>query len=272
MNDSIEARLQSVRADYWRKGYAVLRGVFGASRIQGLLEECRRLWQMPGLLDDLNLRSECRRDLSGNFVVDRLDPVLDLSSVLLEAVSDPLLMAAISRVLGGHSDLLKCKLIRKDPGTGGYAHHQDFLYWRWLGMHPDLLCSAGIPLFPCGEESGGIELFPGYHGALLDSADGDPDRDFDLALIDTSKGEIPTMDAGDVLIFHSLAPHRSGPNRSGRPRTLLLPSYALTPDRDLYARYYRREITRRVSGYVGFERYDMQLAAVCAKTAGRSGF
>jgi hypothetical protein len=251
--------LKAAHRDYWTKGYAVLPGVFGMEDLNAWRDECNRLWSIPGLEDDLNLRSEFRRDASGIYVFDRLDPVIDISDVLKGAVLDRRLTSLIDIILGEPAVLFKCKLIRKDPGTGGYLHHQDFRYWRWLDISPNALCSVCIPLYPSNETSGGIEFFPGCIDRLLPDRSRGYDEDFDLTHVDVSTGETPSLAPGDVLIFHALAPHRSGPNASSLPRTLLLPSYAATVQRDLYARYYRREIRRRCYEFVGFERYEASL-------------
>lgn len=243
----------AIRDEYWAKGYVVLRGLFDPKRVMAWRDEVERLLRMPGIADDLNLRSEFRRDVDGSWVLDRLDPFLDLSPVLSKGVLDPHLMQKLSDVLGGPTRIMKCKLIRKDPGTAGYAVHQDHLYWRWLDIPADRLCSVAIPLYRTDELSGGIELFPGYHQSLLPSEDGDPDKDMSISQIDVSRGEIPVLEPGDVLIFHGLAPHRSGANKSDLPRVLMLPSYAVTTDENLYARYQEREIRRRCREFVGFE-------------------
>ncbi len=258
----MENQLAQAEEEYWNKGYTVLRGVFSREDVDAWREESKRLWALPGLLDDLNLRSESRRDISGTYIVDRLDPVVDISPVLLDTVYDDRLLYSLKTILRGEPSLLKCKFIRKDPETSGYSHHQDFLYWRWLNISPDSLCSVGIPLYASNKESGGIEFFPGYHKALLPSVDGCPDTDFDITQIDVNTGETPELEPGDVLLFHSLAPHRSGPNRSSHQRTLLLPSYAVTMQADVYAKYYMREVTRRCNELVGFERYEVALKAV----------
>lgn len=256
---TLDPALARAADDYWTRGYTVLRGMFTDAEVDTWRAECDRLWALPGLLDDLNLRSEFRRDVDGRYVADRLDPVLDLSRPMLDAVQSPSLSAALAAVLGAPAQLLKCKLIRKDPGTGGYAQHQDYLYWRWLQMQPDALCSVAIPLYTSNRDSGGIEFFPGYHRALLPGAGGNPDADFDISCVDVGTGEVPTVEPGDVLIFHSLAPHRSAANHSSQQRTLLLPSFAVHGPQDLYGAYYRREIKRRCEEYVGFERFEVSL-------------
>ena len=241
--------LVSSKAEYWQKGYTVLSGLFNAEQIERMRQECSRLWQLPGLGDDLNLRTEFRRG-----------PEIDISPILSDAAMFSSLIEAVDTVLGGQSELLKCKLIRKDPGTKGYAVHQDFLYWKWLGIHPDQLCSVAINLFESGEDSGGITFYPAQHQTLIPGPPGNEGGDCDIARIDTSINELPLLAAGDVVIFHSLTPHFSGPNLSGQSRTILLPSYCLTNDSGLYEKYYTREITRRCEEMIGFERYLTQLS------------
>lgn len=252
--------LVSSKAEYWQKGYTVLSGLFNAEQIERMRQECSRLWRLPGLGDDLNLRTEFRRGPENDYVFDRLDPVIDISPILSEAAMCSSLIEAVDAVLGGQSELLKCKLIRKDPGTKGYAVHQDFLYWKWLGIHPDQLCSVAINLFESGKDSGGIAFYPAQHQTLIPGPPGNECGDCDIARIDTSINELPLLAAGDVVIFHSLTPHFSGQNLSSQSRTILLPSYCLTNDSGLYEKYYTREITRRCEDMIGFERYLTQLS------------
>lgn len=249
------ADLAEKTEQYWKDGYTVLTGVFGEDEVEGLRRECDRLWRLDGLDDDLNLRTEFRRGPDGAYVFDRLDPVLDISPPLNAAATRPALLDALAVILGGPAKLLKAKLIQKQPGVQGYAAHQDFLYWKWLDKGPDTLCTVVINLFPSDERSGGIGFYRGSHQQLLPGPADNPEGDFDPAQLDASTIEFPALNAGDVLVFHSLAPHFSGPNASDRPRTVLLPSYCRTDEADLYGKYYRREVVRRCREMVGFERY-----------------
>lgn len=240
---------------YWKEGYTVLRGLYDEAEVAALRAESERLWILEGLDDDLNLRTEFRRGPDGSHVFDRLDPVLDISPLLNSAARHPVLMAALASILGGPSQLLKCKLIRKEPGVNGYAVHQDFLYWTWLEADPDALCTAVINLYPCDERSGGIGFYRGAHRQLIPGPPENPEGDCDPARLDESDIVFPALDAGDVLVFHALTPHRSGRNDSELPRTVLLPSYCVSDDEALYQRYYKREVVRRCRELVGFERY-----------------
>lgn len=243
------------RVRYWEDGYTVLRGAYSGDEVASFRAECDRLWSLEGLDDDLNLRTEFRRGSDGQYMFDRLDPVLDLSPVLSRAATHPVLMDALATILGGSAELLKCKLIQKAPGVNGYAPHQDFLYWKWLDTAPEALCTVVINLYPCDERSGGIGFYRGSHQRLWPGPAENPDGDFDPAQLDESTIEFPSLAPGDVLIFHSLAPHFSRRNEADVPRTVLLPSYCVTDDSNLYQRYYEREVLRRCKEIVGFERY-----------------
>lgn len=256
------ADLAEKKKQYWQDGYTVLRGVYSDAEIEAYRKESDRLWQLDGLDDDLNLRTEFRRAADGHYVFDRLDPVLDISPTLTGAAKHPVLLGALGAVLGGSAEILKCKLIQKEPGVNGYAVHQDFLYWKWLDEHPDSLCTVVVNLYPCDERSGGIGFYRGGHQDLVQGPSGNLEGDCDPALLDASSVVFPALDAGDVLVFHSLTPHYSGRNESGLPRTVLLPSYCVTDEAGLYQRYYTREIDRRCKEMVGFERYFAQNGSV----------
>jgi hypothetical protein len=258
----ITTDLLEKREQYLTNGYTVLPGLYSGEEIESYRAECARLWTLDGLDDDLNLRTEFRRGPDGGFVFDRLDPVLDISPGLTAAATHPKLLAALETVVGGAAKLLKCKLIRKNPGVNGYATHQDFLYWTWLDLDPDLLFTVVINLFPSDRRSGGIGFYRGGHRELVPGPPENPGGDCDPARLDASTVEFPALDAGDVLVFHSLTPHYSERNDAEVPRTVLLPSYVVSDKAGHYERYYEREIVRRCREMVGFERYFARNASL----------
>ena len=50
------------RAQYWQQGYTVISGLYSPALVDEFRLESERLWRIPGLDDDLNLRTEFRRD------------------------------------------------------------------------------------------------------------------------------------------------------------------------------------------------------------------
>jgi ectoine hydroxylase-related dioxygenase (phytanoyl-CoA dioxygenase family) len=235
---------------YHTNGYIVLRGQFSCAEAAQWQEECERLWYTPGLIDTYNVRVESRGRLTGGSVADRLDPVLDLSPRLEALARDERILVPLQSLLGDVAHLFRCKLIRKAPGTLGYSMHQDYPYWEWLGVPPDDMLTVCVAIDPADRQSGAIEVFPGLHQGRLPAPPHEP-KDVDESRMDTSHGEIPELNAGDLLIFHSLTPHRSGPNRSAGTRLVLLPSYCAGRHGALYEPYnawfrtYKLEAARR---------------------------
>lgn len=229
---------------YWREGFLIVPGRFSEEEVASWREEVERLFLMPGLRDPLNLRAETRHHEQQGYILDRLDPVLDLSPTFQNLVGDPRITQAVASIFGEEPSLLRCKLIRKTPGTHGYGLHQDYPYWEWMGVPGDDLLSIAISVDHADASSGAMELFAGLHDRKHPPSS-DEVRDMDSAVIENMQGVRPHLNPGDMMIFHSLAPHRSSPNRSSHNRTLLLPTFAAGHHGDIYARYHARFIASK---------------------------
>ncbi len=132
----------------------------------------------------------------------------------------------------------KDKLIMKRPGTLGYGMHQDYPYWEHLGAPADDYVTCFIALDPFDAASGSTEMFPGLHRRRLPAPPDDP-FDCDERHMDLTKGYILDLAPGDVVMMHSLTPHRSAPNRSPLPRRVLIFSYTKARHAGIRARYDR---------------------------------
>lgn len=231
---------------YWSEGFAVLRGCFPEAEVRTWQAECERLFGGAVPLDERNIRVERRGHVSAGAVFDRLDPVLDASPVFSALAADPRMAGAASRLLGEPAAVFRCKLIVKRPGTHGYDLHQDFPYWEHLGIPARELLTIMVAVDPAGAESGALQVFPGLHRDKLPPHPGEP-RDVDPGAVAGLSPASPPLEAGDLLLFHSLMPHQSAPNRSEAPRRVLLPSYAPSRYAGLYARYNDWFVKRKLS-------------------------
>ena len=101
----------------------------------------------------------------GRALVERFDPVQDLSSVFRELARGRQLRAALSQLLGDAPLLFKDKLIFKLPGMSGYTMHQDGAWWA--GFPITEMLTAMLAIDAAGADNGGLELFAGYHHELL---------------------------------------------------------------------------------------------------------
>lgn len=214
--------------DHWAsRGWVVIPGVIGAEELAGLRLEADRLWAEPS---HFGARGSVPKSPSRS---DRLDPFIDLSPSFAALARDPRLLAVVGEVLGGDAQLMKDKIIFKPAGTGGYGVHQDGAYWQGMGLDLDRFLTTFLFLDDATAENGAVECTSGQHRQLLTELGviADPSED-QLAPFTT----IPVA-AGDLLLVHSLTPHRSGPNRSTAMRRALAFTYGVDPRPDLYSFY-----------------------------------
>jgi hypothetical protein len=149
--------------------------------------------------------------------------------------SGPLVEVA-GALLGEPAVLYKDKLNYKLPGGAGYAPHQDAPAYRFVDVH----VSCMVAVDDATVANGCLEVVSGAHDRLW------PVDDLGCIRADVAASmawePVPAR-AGDALWFHSRTPHRSGPNRSPRPRRALYPTYNALSEGDLREEYYRQKAT-----------------------------
>jgi ectoine hydroxylase-related dioxygenase (phytanoyl-CoA dioxygenase family) len=229
---------------YRREGWAIVKGMFDSADVSGWIEECDRLWGSV-VVDRSNPRVQWRKHQDGVEVADRIDPVLDISPAFAALVADARLVAAASRLLDGTAAAFKAKLITKRPGTGGYGLHQDYPYWAKLGLAAAEYVNALVPFDPFDAANGSPEMFPGLHHAQAPAPPGAP-LDTDESVVAGRRGIVLELAPGDVVLFHSLVPHRSGPNLGERPRRGLFLTYVPSRFAALHERYERERVDRAI--------------------------
>ena len=148
------------------------------------------------------------------------------------------LLQMISEALGEPAVLYKEKINYKYPQGGGYAPHQDATAYDQLKLHISCL----IPVDPATQQNGCLEMVVGQHQRGFIGPD--------------EKGLIPAEEAaqmqwesvelalGDVLLFHSFTPHRSGVNHSSSPRRAIYATYNALAEGDLRDQYYAQKIAK----------------------------
>ena len=159
--------------------------------------------------------------------------------------------AAVAGVVGEPVTLYKEKINMKAPGGAGYAAHQDAPAYRELSKH--VTCLAAID--GMDEGNGCLEFAAGrweeLYGCTEDGiiepalavrprpAAGSQAGCRSSAAMQAELQWTPCpLEPGDLLVFSSYAPHRSGPNRSGRPRRAIYCTYNLASEGDLRKQYY----------------------------------
>lgn len=151
------------------------------------------------------------------------------------------MLAVAGALLGEPAVLYKEKVNYKPVGGAGYSPHQDAPAYPFLDRH----VSCMVAVDDATEANGCLEVVTGAHHELLPMDEKGcvhPDVAADLAW------EPVPIPAGSTLWFHSRTPHRSGPNRSDRPRRALYPTYNARSEGDLREAYYAEKRARFATG------------------------
>lgn len=210
-------------AAYRRDGFVVARGILSGAEVEALHREAARLWRDAGADPDRPGVFWRKHETLGR-VADRLDPVRTISEPYAAIARDARMTGLAADVLGARAAFFKDKLIMKPPGVFGYGLHHDYAYWADLGATADEFVTLFVALDPSDAASGALELFPGLHRRTLAAHPDDP-LDIDPSSVEGERSVMPTLAAGDVLLFHGLVPHRSAPNRSEHSRRVYIVTY-----------------------------------------------
>jgi len=146
------------------------------------------------------------------------------------------------RFLGIMSDLMdgqpavlfKEKINYKLPGGGSFKPHQD-AQAGWGVYGHTFHISVLVTIDEADAENGCLEIVRGAHkNGLL----GPEWKELDADVTSKLKWELAPTKPGDVIVFDSFVPHRSGPNLSSRQRRVLYATYNKVSEGDYRAQYY----------------------------------
>lgn len=150
----------------------------------------------------------------------------DLASVLKQVTRDDML-------------LFKDKINYKLPGGNGFQAHLDAPAYDHIGQIEHT--TANIAVDAATIANGCVEVVPGSHKMDVELAEGGSIT----AEWEAGHEWIPVeLASGDLLIFGSHLAHRSGPNKTSKPRSSVYATYHMVSDgSDLRSKYYvdRRE-------------------------------
>ena len=171
---------------------------------------------------------------------------------LRELLCTGAMVEAAGALLGEPAVLYKDKLNHKLPGGAGYAPHQDAPAYRFVEVH----VSCMVAVDGATADNGCLEVVSRAHDRLWPTDDVGCLR---ADVVDAMDWVPVSVRAGDTLWFHSRTPHRSGPNRSTRPRRALYPTYTAASDGDRRADYYRQKAAELAAAADGGDRVPVSL-------------
>ncbi len=207
-------------AAYDKDGFFVLEGAFGAetvadvvARIDPIERECEEM---------------LRRAEGGRIFIARAGEItfsvhlVTRSSRLRQFVSGPPLTDLCADLIGPDVRLYWDQAVYKKPDTAAsFPWHQDNGY---AFVEPQQYLTCWIALTDATEDNGCPWVVPGLHrmGTLRHrpSAHG-------LVCLEDAPGAVPVpVAAGSVVVFSSLTPHSTGPNRTDEVRKAYIVQYA----------------------------------------------
>lgn len=150
---------------------------------------------------------------------------------------DVKLIGIVSELMEEPAILFKEKINFKLPGGGAYKAHQDapaFVSFKQT-YHMTIMIGAD----PTTSKNGCLELVKAQHkkGTLKQSTDGTIHPE----IIESLRWEALPTEPGDVLMFDSYVPHRSGPNLTSAPRRALYVTYNKLSEGDYRESYYQEK-------------------------------
>lgn len=165
----------------------------------------------------------------------RSENLIPFHDGLRSMLTEGALVEMASALLGEAAVLYKEKINYKLPGGAGYAPHQDAPAYRFVDVH--VSCMVAVDEATPG--NGCLEVVSGSHHELLPTDDTGCVR---ADVVERLEWVPVPVRAGQTLWFHSLTPHRSGPNRSSMPRRALYPTYNAAREGDRRDDYYRQKL------------------------------
>ncbi len=218
-------------AAFRRDGYLLVRGMWSVAEVQAIRGAVARLLEGGAGASGVRV-----------FAPQRTPPDL-----LRVCTNDPL-RAAVRTILGPRVEFLSVKpAVKTMQVTAASPWHQDWPYWK--GAHK---VSAWIALDRADAGNGCLRIVPGSHCRAWahrrqDSPEGFGNRVSEDAVVAefgaAALRSVP-VEPGDVLLFHDQLLHGSHPNRNGRDRWSLIPTYrdASVPDDHVLAELWRAPI------------------------------
>lgn len=222
------------RADlrrYTEDGFVVLRGALSGDEVADLRAETAKICRGErGTVDGIEPAARGESDEAAMRRYVAINFPHKTSAMLREAMRHPVVVDALTRVIGPDVKAMQSMLFMKAEGKAGQAWHQDE---HFIPTRDRSLTGAWIALDDAAVDNGCLWVMPGSHrpGVLYPDREHDDPR-FDCAIEaydfphDDTDAVPVEIEAGSVLLFNGYLLHRSLPNtRPGSFRRALVNHY-----------------------------------------------
>ena len=212
---------------FYQNGYLIVKNWFSDDDISPLRDA---FYEDPSLNGKLYVITDSNNNPS--YMANWRSQSNDLIGMLLRQES---FINAIEQLAGGKVYIWHNKIISKPPYSNGtWEYHQDFGSWYYDNLLKPEMLTASIAIDNQTIENGALIALAGTqfigridHEIIGNAQGANKERVNALINFANYKEVSMIMNAGDVMFFHCNTLHRSGPNNSNYPRTLLHGTYNL---------------------------------------------
>jgi hypothetical protein len=258
----------SASEEFLEQGFLHLRSQFSVEEVNALSDECDRLAERARAIlnhclgEGIRLADFYRQNPEELIVVPeaadpravcRFEYISKGSPFIADAVVAST-RRTIERLMGEAVTLFKDKCNLKNPGGGAFRPHQDVSAYRHFP--PKFHVTAAVPVDDSTSLNGCLELARSHRSHAGAGTELVPSRFGSFPVFDYHRGgprngdiieeacapfvwEPVAANRGDVLLFHSFVPHRSGANRSPHRRRMFFFTFTLRAEGEFYEDYYQ---------------------------------
>ena len=235
----IQADLKSTQltgnqiAEFKRSGYLVIPQAFDASFTALWLNELQAMIASQG-----PQRWMTYFEASGTGLqCCRVEHFLEDAPRLQEVLAGNKMMGWVGQCLEAPGILFKEKINLKLAGGQGFAAHQDAPAFDLFGQSQHV--TVMVSLETANERNGCLEVAQVEHCEEILPMNAD--RTLTDPVIESLTWQSIETAPGDIVIFSSFLPHRSGVNQSLQSRRAVYATYALASEGDHRAEYFRQK-------------------------------
>lgn len=222
---------------YQQQGYLILRNLFTATEKAELRREvCDiEVWaDTPGRW--LKYYEPCQR--TSQKLLCRTENFIPYSAIMQRYLTRGKLTQALAELVGEPVVLYKDKINYKYPGGGAFAPHQDSPAYTDQGQSQHI--TALIAVDPATVENGCLEFATNeeHIWQRRETLPHTPKGAIYQEIVDRLNWKPIPLNAGDIVIFGSYIPHRSGPNLSNNSRRAIYITFNPLSQGDKHDQYY----------------------------------
>ncbi len=210
---------EGLAARFDAEGFCLYEGAFDADRVARAIAEIDP-WEEK-------VESFLRTREDGKLFIARAGEItfsthlVTRSAYLRELSAAPPILDLCHDLVGPDVRLYWDQAVYKKPNPEEFPFHQDNGYTY---IEPQQYLTCWVALTDATEENGCPWVIPGWHryGTLAHEA-----TDLGFRCVESSSEAVPVLArAGDIVVFSSLTPHRTGPNTTDAVRKSYILQYA----------------------------------------------